>query len=76
MVANEPYVQLYFKSKTNGPADLIDIPDCGKLCPLYRVKEIVYRFLPNENYILECGQQDSSNGVKSIFNIISKIFMA
>lgn len=48
------YVQLFYKKSEGESPQLLDIPECGKKCPLDKFDELCQKFIPKNDIDTEC----------------------
>lgn len=48
------FVQIVYQKKINETLPPLNIPGCGRLCPLNRFQEIYRPFIPKNDFETEC----------------------
>lgn len=58
-----PYVQIFYKNSTAADVTPIEmeIPSCGKKCPLEKMYEIYRDILPTESFEQECALREGES---------------
>lgn len=58
-----PYVQIYYKNSTAAdiPPIEMEIPSCGKKCPLEKMYEVYQDILPTKSFEEECVLRDGES---------------
>lgn len=51
---DEHYLQIFYKNSDRNP-EAMELPECGKACPLSKMYEIYDDILPKNDFSTECG---------------------
>lgn len=80
---DSPYVQIFYKNTTETNIPPLDIPGCGKKCPLTELYHLYENVLPNKSYEDDCTLRDdvfsiasnTRNGLLSFLGPVIATFM-